>query len=64
MLYEMLTGRRAFQGNSLISTISAVLKDTPAPVQSLRSNVAPGLGHLVERCLQKSADGRYDRARS
>jgi serine/threonine protein kinase len=59
MLYEMLTGHRAFHGDTLISTISSMLKDTPAPVHHLRREIAPPLEAIVDRCLEKHREARY-----
>ena len=42
MLYEMATGQRAFQGNSQMATLSAVLRDEPKPVRSCRRRHTPG----------------------
>jgi serine/threonine protein kinase len=63
LLYEMATGRRPFEGESAASVIGAILKDVP-PVVSTRQPLAPtALDHLVERCLEKDADERWQDAR-
>ena len=49
VLYEMLSGRRAFRGESNLAILSAVLKDTPEPLPG----VAASLQNVVSRCLQK-----------
>ena len=59
MLYEMLAGSRAFQGETLISTISAILKDTPPPLAKARHDVGPELQEIVDRCLRKDRETRY-----
>ena len=59
MLYEMLTGHRAFHGDTLIATISSVLKDTPPPLHHVRREVEPRFEDVVDRCLQKNRDDRY-----
>ncbi len=56
MLYEMLTGRRAFQGDSKISTLSAILSKEPAP---LSVEVPRDLEKVVARCLRKNPDRRF-----
>jgi serine/threonine protein kinase len=62
VLYEMATGRRPFDGASAASVIGAILKDTP-PAVSTRQPLAPSaLDHLVERCLEKDADERWQDA--
>ncbi len=59
VLYEMLTGRRAFQGDSSISTMSAILRDQPAPPRKLRPDVPSELARVLERCFEKNRDLRY-----
>jgi serine/threonine-protein kinase len=54
VLYEMLTGRRAFNGNSKASVLSAVLRDDPAPLEAL-----PALEPIVMRCLAKKPAQRF-----
>ncbi|MCX6551427.1 MAG: protein kinase, partial [Acidobacteria bacterium] len=62
VLYEMLTGTRAFDGESQASIIAAILDRDPAPLSALPSPAAPALERLVKRCLQKSPDNRWDSA--
>ena len=62
VLYEMATGRRPFDGASAASVIGGILKDTP-PAVSTRQPLAPSvLDHLVEQCLEKDADDRWQDA--
>ncbi len=56
MLYEMLTGRKAFQGDSRISTLSAILNKEPAP---LSVEIPRDLEKIVARCLRKNPDRRF-----
>jgi len=56
MLYEMLTGQRAFQGDSKISTLSAILNKEPAP---LSAEIPHDLEKVVTRCLRKDPDRRF-----
>ena len=58
VLYEMLTGRRAFQGDSKVSTLSAILKDDPKPPENIQSD----LEKIVRRCLRKDPARRFQRA--
>jgi len=58
VLYEMLTGQRPFDGASEASLLSAILRDTPAPVRTLRPDVDARLETLVDRCLEKDAETR------
>jgi serine/threonine protein kinase/Tfp pilus assembly protein PilF len=62
ILYEMLTGRRAFRGISPADTLSAILKEEPefAPP---RPDASPALEHIVRRCLEKSPQERFQSAR-
>jgi eukaryotic-like serine/threonine-protein kinase len=59
ILYEMATGRRAFQKKTAIDTLSAILNDEPEPLAIAASQVPPPLRWIVERCLAKDAQGRY-----
>ena len=59
MLYEMLTGTRAFRGETLISTISSILKDTPPPLHPVRDHVQEPVQAILNRCLQKKPEARY-----
>jgi cephalosporin-C deacetylase-like acetyl esterase len=58
LLYEMLTGRRPFHGNSAPALFSAILKDTPPPLSTVRSEVSGDIETLVARCLEKDASRR------
>jgi serine/threonine-protein kinase len=59
LLYEMLTGRRAFQGDSAVSTLSSLLRDEPPKPSSLNSAVPAPLERIVERCLRKDPAKRW-----
>jgi serine/threonine-protein kinase len=61
VLYEMLTGRKAFTGKSQVSLIGAILKDTPTPIAA-RAELPPALVWLVGRCLAKNPDERRQSA--
>jgi eukaryotic-like serine/threonine-protein kinase len=59
VLYEMLTGRQAFAGNSGVETMAAIIRDEPAPLQ-LPGGAAPSkLSEIVARCLRKSPAARF-----
>jgi serine/threonine-protein kinase len=62
LLYEMITGRRAFQGDSTISTLTMLLRDEPRTINDLVGNVPPELEQLVQRCLRKKPEERYQSA--
>ena len=59
VLYEMLTGRRAFDGDSQAGVIGAVLHETPPPISELRPDVAPGVVRIIDRCLEKDVETRW-----
>ena len=62
MLYEMITGKRAFEGESQASVIAAILERDPAPISSLQPLAPPALDLVVRQCLAKSPDDRPDTA--
>lgn len=62
IVYEMVTGRRAFDGNSHASIITSVMSNEPPAMRELVA-IAPGsLERLVRKCLTKSADDRWQNA--
>ncbi|HEV8239336.1 MAG TPA: protein kinase [Thermoanaerobaculia bacterium] len=61
-LYEMATGKRAFDGNSRAALISAVLRGEPMPISTWQPLVPPALEHLVKTCLAKDRDERVQSA--
>jgi len=63
ILYEMATGRRAFQRPTSIETLSAILKEEPPPLTSVRPDSPEPLEWIVRRCLAKEPDERYQSTR-
>jgi Tol biopolymer transport system component len=63
ILYEMLSGRRAFQATSSVETMNAILKEDPPDLSRLNPDLPPGLARLVEHCLEKGPDERFQSAR-
>lgn len=59
VVYEMLTGRRPFHGESQLSTMAAILRDTPQPAVAARRGVPAEIGRVVEKCLKKDREARY-----
>jgi serine/threonine protein kinase len=59
ILFEMLTGRPPFIGDTLPEVYSAVLKDPPPNIDSLRAGVPIGLDDVVQRCLEKDPAQRF-----
>jgi Tol biopolymer transport system component len=62
VLYEMATGKRAFEGKSQIKVASAILEDEPQPVSAVLKTSPPALDRLVGTCLAKSPDERFQSA--
>lgn len=62
ILYEMTSGRPAFDGRSPASVISAILTHDPAPLSALISGVPPGVDRVVKKCLAKEPDERWQNA--
>ncbi len=63
VLYEALSGQRAFGGNSTADRASAILKDDPADLRAIRPNISGGLERIVRHCLEKNPEGRFQSAR-
>ena len=63
ILYEMLSGRRAFHGESTAETMSAILKEDPPELSDTNKNVSPALERLVNHCLEKNPESRFHSAR-
>jgi serine/threonine protein kinase len=59
VLYEMATGKRAFEGKTVASTIAAILASEPAPITSLQPMSPPELERMVRTCLAKDPDDRF-----
>jgi serine/threonine protein kinase/tetratricopeptide (TPR) repeat protein len=59
IFYEMITGQRPFHGDSNASTISAILRDTPTSITELKPNLPRHLARIIQHCLAKSPDRRY-----
>ena len=63
ILYEILSGRRAFKGESSIETMNAILKDDPPDLEVEKLKLSPGLERIVRRCLEKEPSRRFQSAR-
>ena len=59
VLYEMLTGRRAFKGDTAARTLTAVLRDEPEPIELHAPGVSKELARIVRFCLRKDPERRY-----
>jgi Tol biopolymer transport system component len=60
LLYEMVTGPRAFQHDTATSTLAAVLREEPKLANDVAEDVPPQLAQLIERCLQKTPGNRFE----
>ena len=63
VLYEMATGQRPFKGDTSVSVLSAILKDTPGSVTDLRPDLPRDLGKILKRALTKDPEHRYQSAK-
>ena len=63
IVYEMLSGQRAFRGDSPADTMSAILREDPADLSATNHNVSPALERLVDHCLEKDPEERFHSAR-
>jgi eukaryotic-like serine/threonine-protein kinase len=59
VLYEMATGKRAFEGKSNLSVASAILEKEPEPITTIQPLAPPALEHVVHGCLTKNPDERW-----
>jgi len=62
ILYEMLSGKRAFHGETPADTMSAILKEDPPQLSETGRNVPPGLERIVNHCLEKNPAQRFQSA--
>jgi eukaryotic-like serine/threonine-protein kinase len=62
ILYEMLTGKRAFEGATPADRIAAILNATPPDLPPDTEDAAPGVSMLIERCLEKNVENRFQSA--
>src|SRR6202521_3509768 len=54
VLYETVTGRKAFEGKTQAGLLGAILKDTPSPISALQPSLPRHLEHIVDQCLAKN----------
>jgi Tol biopolymer transport system component len=62
ILYEMISGKRAFHGDTPADTMSAILKEDPAELNETNRNVSPALERMVQHCLEKNPEQRFHSA--
>ena len=63
VLYEMITGKRAFEGKSPLSVASAIIEKDPPPIRSIKPMSPLALDHAIRRCLAKDREERWHTAR-
>ena len=63
VIYEVLTGKRAFKRPTPVETLSAILRDDPPPLRALRGDVSDSLARVIARCLAKDPDARFESTR-
>lgn len=63
VLYEMVTGKRAFQGRTQLSVISAILEKEPEPIAQWKPLTPESLDHAIRRCLAKDPEERWQTGR-
>ncbi len=63
ILYEMLSGRRAFKRDTASDTMAAILKEEPPELTQLGLDISPALDHIVKHCLEKERDNRFQAAK-
>jgi eukaryotic-like serine/threonine-protein kinase len=59
VLYEMVSGQKAFEGNSKLSTLTAIVKQEPKAVSQLVPGIPPDLEKIINRCLRKDRQRRF-----
>jgi len=62
ILYEMISGKRAFHRETAADTMSAILKEDPADLSATNRNVSPALERIVQHCLEKNPEQRFHSA--
>ena len=63
ILYEMLSGKRAFRGDSMAETMSAILREDPPDLSETNKTISPALERVVHHCLEKNPAERFHSAR-
>lgn len=63
ILYEMLSGKKAFRKDTAADTMSAILKEEPPELSASRSTMSPALDRVVRHCLEKARERRFQSAR-
>ncbi len=59
ILYEMLTGKRAFRGDSAVETMNAILKQEPEDLGAMTTDISPAIERILKHCLEKNPEERF-----
>jgi hypothetical protein len=62
MLYELAVGLRPFAGETNVSVLTSLLRDTPKPLTEIRHDLPPVLSEILQRCMEKDPEKRYHSA--
>jgi eukaryotic-like serine/threonine-protein kinase len=62
VLYEMISGKRAFEGKTPVSVAAAILEKEPAPIRTFQPLIPPALERVIKKCLAKDPDARWQSA--
>ena len=62
VLYEMATGRRPFEGETITETMTQIIRDDPAEPVSVNPGISPGMNEIIQRCLRKNVAERFTAA--
>jgi TolB-like protein/tetratricopeptide (TPR) repeat protein len=63
ILYELLSGKKAFKKDTASDTMAAILRDEPPELSESGRNISPSLDHIVKHCLEKDRDNRFQAAK-
>src|SRR5450755_436679 len=63
ILYEIISGQRAFKGDSSVETMNAILKEDPPELDPLQLKVSPAMNRIVRHCLERNPANRFQSAR-
>ena len=59
VLYEAMTGRQPFGGETITETITQIVRDEPPPIARLNPSISPGMSAIIEKCLRKKREERF-----
>ncbi len=62
LLYELAAGVRPFQGETNLTILAGLMRDTPTPITELRQDLPPAVGAIIQRCLEKDPVNRFQSA--